>query len=65
MERTKFIVRLELTVEDGYISGRATDGDGAGREFTGWVGLTGAIDALVAEAAERLPEAHLNGGERK
>ena len=64
MTRTKFIVRLELEAEDGFISGRAIDGDGASRDFTGWVGLTGAIDALVTDAAERPPETFTDRKER-
>ena len=35
------------TLTDDAMSGRATDSSGTARQFTGWLGLLGAIDALV------------------
>jgi hypothetical protein len=40
-------IRLELLVAEDSLSGRASDPDGEGRDFIGWLGLIGAIDALV------------------
>jgi hypothetical protein len=55
MDRTTMTIRLELHLGDGSLTGRAEDGDGAVREFSGWLGLIAAIDDLVAEAAADLP----------
>jgi hypothetical protein len=41
------VIRLELRLEDDSLTGRASDGAGAAREFVGWLGLVAAIDALV------------------
>jgi hypothetical protein len=43
------VIRLELRLEDDSLTGRASDGAGAAREFVGWMGLLAAIDALVRE----------------
>lgn len=43
----KHEIRLELLVTEDSLSGRASGRDGQARDFYGWVGLVGAIDALV------------------
>lgn len=44
-------IRLELRAHDDSFAGRATTGSGQVREFTGWLGLMGAIDALLVQAS--------------
>ena len=51
MDSTTINVSLELRLEEGRLSGRATDQVGASREFDGWLGLIGAIDAVVGTDA--------------
>jgi hypothetical protein len=46
MESSTITIRLELRYEDGCLRGRAENGDGPPREFTGWIGLLAAIDEL-------------------
>jgi hypothetical protein len=41
------VIRLELHLADDALTGRASDGAGAAREFVGWLGLVAAIDALL------------------
>lgn len=58
----KHEIRLELQVTEDSLGGRASDLTGAARDFTGWVGLVAAIDALVrggapAEAIDADPDA--------
>jgi hypothetical protein len=48
MNETPISISLELQVEDDSFAGRASNRDGQAREFTGWVGLMGAIDALLS-----------------
>jgi hypothetical protein len=43
------VIRLELHLADDSLTGRASDGTGAAREFVGWLGLVAAIDALLPE----------------
>jgi hypothetical protein len=45
--RQPIVIRLELRREDDSLTGRASGGAGAAREFVGWMGLVAAIDALV------------------
>ena len=47
MPHQTVVIRLELHPDDGSVSGRASVGSGAAREFVGWMGLVAAIDALV------------------
>ena len=49
MVRQTVVIRLELHLDDDSLTGRASDGTGAAREFVGWLGLVAAIDALVPE----------------
>jgi hypothetical protein len=55
------VIRLELHLADGSLTGRASDGAGAAKEFTGWMGLVAAIDALVRRRS-RAPEAQDSSG---
>lgn len=41
------VIRLELHLTEDSLTGRASDGSGAAKEFVGWLGLLGAIDGLV------------------
>jgi hypothetical protein len=43
-------ITLDLEVNDDFLSGRIRDGSGAGRPFSGWLGLMAAIDELLAAA---------------
>ncbi|HET6510435.1 MAG TPA: hypothetical protein VFG42_26810 [Baekduia sp.] len=44
-------IGLDLRLDGEVVEGRATaDGSGPAREFSGWVGLLAALDALTAEA---------------
>ena len=54
MERTSVTVTLELRIAGECISGSASDGAGAYREFAGWLGLIAAIDALTQPIAPSL-----------
>jgi hypothetical protein len=48
MKPSPITIRLELRAQDDSFAGRATTASGQGRDFTGWLGLMGAIDALIA-----------------
>lgn len=48
-------ISLELRFEGDSLSGRASDGTGAAVDFTGWLGLVSAIDALVFREEDALP----------
>ena len=45
-------ITLELQQAGEELGGRASDGSGAGREFSGWLGLLVAIDALLEAAPD-------------
>jgi hypothetical protein len=47
VDRQTVVIRLELHLADDSLTGRASDGTGAAREFIGWMGLVAAIDALI------------------
>jgi hypothetical protein len=47
VDRQTVVIRLELHLADESLTGRASDGGGAAREFVGWMGLVASIDALV------------------
>jgi hypothetical protein len=49
MEQRTITIRLEVQVEGDEVRGHASSGDDAGRPFAGWLGLIGAIDALLGE----------------
>ena len=38
---------IDVVVDGSEISGHATDGDGRTQRFSGWLGLIGALDALL------------------
>ena len=46
-------ITLELRQAGDELDGRASDGNGDGRSFSGWLGLLVAIDALLQDAPER------------
>jgi hypothetical protein len=46
-------ITLELRQAGEELDGRASDGSGEGRPFSGWLGLLVAIDALLTAAPER------------
>jgi hypothetical protein len=50
MAHTKINLDLELD-ERGRLTGRVADQGGDARTFSGWLGLIGAIDALVEDDA--------------
>ena len=50
-------ITLELRLAGDELDGRAMDGDGDGRSFSGWLGLLVAIDALVQGATPEGVEA--------
>ena len=53
---TPITVTLELEIEGDSLTGRATDSDGSVREFTGWLGLLGAIDVLCENCPNETPK---------
>jgi len=55
-------VVIRLRLEGELPSGRATGHDGAERPFTGWLGLMGAIQALIVEDDGPGSERDLNPG---
>jgi hypothetical protein len=57
-------VRLELQFEGETPSGRVLEASGEAHEFTGWPGLTAAIDAAVEGAGGQAaaPTAPTRGG---
>jgi hypothetical protein len=52
------VIRLELHVADESLTGRASDGTGAVREFAGWMGMVAAVDALLSQPAPPSPGQH-------
>lgn len=44
-------VAIDVRVDGQEISGHATDGDGHTQRFSGWLGLIGALDALLTSHA--------------
>ncbi len=55
--RTQVTLRVELDSQGDSISGRVLDEDGAGRSFSGWVGLAAAIEAVTAASAQHMDRA--------
>ena len=50
-------ITLELRQAGDELDGRASDGDGEGHAFSGWLGLLVAIDGLLQNAqADALPQ---------
>ena len=50
MEQRTVSIRLEVQVEGEEVRGHASSGDEAARPFAGWLGLIGAIDALLGDS---------------
>ena len=48
-------ITLELRLAGDELDGRASDGTGSDRPFSGWLGLLVAIDAMLAAAPEQQP----------
>jgi hypothetical protein len=48
MNATPISISLELRVQEDSFAGRATTDSGQEREFTGWLGLMGAIEAFLS-----------------
>jgi hypothetical protein len=55
-------IRLELEVEGESVKGRAIDGPGGFHDFSGWLGLIAALDALIG-AAPAGPTLTMNQGD--
>ncbi len=53
MDNDHISLSLELDISGESLTGHARNGTGAARSFAGWLGLLGAIDALVAEKGGR------------
>jgi hypothetical protein len=50
------VIRIELRLDGSMPAGVATGPGGVTRDFTGWVGLMSAVDALAAGEDDRLIE---------
>jgi hypothetical protein len=48
MQSTTAAISLELSLDGDSLSGSASDGNGGRRDFSGWLGLVAAIEALIA-----------------
>lgn len=62
MPHQTVVIRLELHLADDSLTGRASDGTRAAKEFVGWLGLMAAIDALLPGNAP-VPRAPASTGE--
>lgn len=49
MHEETISLSLDLELSGETLTGRARDGSGGDRAFAGWLGLVGAIDALISE----------------
>ncbi|HEX2233787.1 MAG TPA: hypothetical protein VHG69_10535 [Thermoleophilaceae bacterium] len=47
MQTRTAAISLELSLDGDSVSGHASDEAGARREFSGWLGLMSAIEALI------------------
>jgi hypothetical protein len=52
MQTKTAAISLELNLDGDSLSGRASDEAGTRREFSGWLGLMSAIEALIAMDSE-------------
>ena len=50
-------IGLDLRIDGDEVEGRATADGAPGRDFSGWVGLLAALDALTAAEPEPEPQA--------
>lgn len=55
MNEIDLTIQLELRTDADAISGRLTADNGQVQEFSGWLGLVAALDALVESAREDVP----------
>lgn len=64
VDPTTTTISLELRLSGDSLEGAASSPDGTRREFTGWIGLMSALDALLPPAAlDGLPSPeHLAAG---
>ena len=53
---TRLTLTVQLELDADSFSGRADDDRGAGREFSGWLGLIAALDELIERAPGRRDE---------
>lgn len=65
MDGTTTTISLELQLDQNSLSGRASNGAGASREFSGWLGLLAAIDALLPDGPTPKSPASPTGGRPK
>ena len=49
------VIRIELRLSGSPPAGVATGPGGAARDFTGWMGLMAAVDALAAGDGDPMP----------
>jgi hypothetical protein len=47
MSAVSIQLAIDVVVDGTEISGHASDGEGRTQRFTGWLGLIGALDALL------------------
>lgn len=47
MSAVSIHLAIAVVVDGGEISGHASDGEGRTHRFSGWLGLIGALDALL------------------
>lgn len=53
---SELVIHIELRFDGSLPAGVARDPGGMTREFTGWMGLMSAVDALAAERETRIVE---------
>jgi hypothetical protein len=52
------VIRLVLHLADQSLTGRASDATGVVKDFTGWMGMVAAVDALLPRHAPAAPDQH-------
>ena len=56
MDRTTLTLTVEIELDDDAFRGRASDDQGASRQFSGWLGLIASIDDMIGAASARSRE---------
>ena len=56
MQTKTAAISLDLSLDGDSLTGRATDEAGTHREFSGWLGLVSAIEALITLDSEGADE---------
>lgn len=51
MRSHQILISLEVAADGEHLKGTVAEEAGEARPFTGWLGLVGAIDAIVASGA--------------